>query len=103
MIAETTALAVQRTLQDPDPARFKGTYHLCASGATSWHGFAEAIVARMRPEDKKCREIQPISSAEWPTPTKRPAYSVLSNDKLRRTFGLELPAWDFSLDQVMES
>jgi dTDP-4-dehydrorhamnose reductase len=79
-----------------------GLYHLCASGQTSWHGFARAIVDLMPAEDKKCREVEAIASAEYPTPTKRPAYSVMSTAKLERVFALHLPDWPDSLQLVME-
>ncbi len=101
MIAETTALAVQRTLADPDPATRTGIYHLAASGHTSWHGFAQSIIDAM--PEKKCREIQAITTAEYPLPARRPARSVLSCEKLEKVFGLRLPAWHDSLKQVLES
>ncbi len=97
MIAEATALAVQQTLAAPDPAAFTGLYHLAASGRTSWHGFAEAIVRAMPPEGRKCTGVEPIATAEYPTAAKRPAFSVLCCDKLKRTFGLQLPDWEESL------
>jgi dTDP-4-dehydrorhamnose reductase len=102
MIAETTALALKRALAVGDVGAFTGTYHLASSGVTSWHGFADAIVALMPAEGRKCTRVEAISSAEYPTPTKRPAYSVLACDKLERTFGLRLPHWEESLKQVLE-
>lgn len=102
MIAETTALALKQVLAAPDPATFKGTYNLAASGHTSWHGFAESIIGLMPEEGKKCKSVQPIATSEYPLPAKRPAYSVLSCEKLKRTFGLQLPAWEESLKAVME-
>lgn len=102
LIAETTALAL-RQVRTPDDARaLSGTYHLCASGQTSWHGFARAIVDLMPPESRKCREVEAIASADFPTPTKRPAYSVMSCAKLEQSFGLRLPDWHDSLRQVVE-
>jgi dTDP-4-dehydrorhamnose reductase len=102
LIAETTALALKQTLAATDPAAFTGVYHLAASGQTSWHGFADAIVGLMPEEGKKCKAVEPISTSEYPTPAKRPPYSVLSCEKLKRTFGLQLPDWQKSLEQVME-
>jgi dTDP-4-dehydrorhamnose reductase len=102
MVAETTALALKQTLAAPDPAAFTGVYNLAASDATSWHGFAQAIINLMPAADKKCSQVEPISSAEYPTPTKRPAYSVLACDKLERTFGLRLPNWVDSLKDVLD-
>ena len=52
---------------------------------------------------RKCASVEAINTAEYPTPTKRPAYSVLSCEKLQRTFGLQLPDWEESLKQVLES
>ena len=102
MIAEATAHAL-RQMRTPDDAHaLTGVYHLCASGQTNWHGFASAIVDLMPPEEKKCRMVEAIASADFPTPTKRPAYSVMSCAKLERTFGLRLPDWHDSLRQVLE-
>ncbi len=103
MIAETTSLALKQTLAAKDNQSLSGAYHLAASGSTSWHGFAQAIIDTMPAESKKCREVEGITSAEYPTPTKRPAYSVLSCEKLQRTFGLKLPDWKDSLLQVVEA
>jgi dTDP-4-dehydrorhamnose reductase len=103
MIAETTAHAL-RTFRTPaDAQTLSGTYHLCATGQTSWHGFARAIIDLMPPETRKCREVEAITTAEYPTPTKRPAYSVMSCAKLEQTFGLRLPDWQESLRQVVET
>ncbi len=103
MIAETTALALKAVVAVPDRRAFTGTYNLAASGVTSWHGFAQAIVNLMPAEGRKCTEVEAISTAEYPTPTKRPAYSALACDKLDRAFGLRLPHWEESLRQVLEA
>ena len=101
-IAETTALAIQQVLVAREPSALKGVYHLAAAGQTSWHGFAEAIIELMPETDRKCKAVEPIPTSEYPLPAKRPAYSVLSCEKLQRTFGLELPDWRESLGQVVE-
>jgi len=102
MIAQATSLALKRVLDTGDLGAFNGVYHLAASGQTSWHGFAEAIVKLMPEDTRKCRVIEPITTSEYPLPAKRPAYSVLSCAKLERTFGLRLPPWEESLKQVLE-
>ncbi|HWQ90666.1 MAG TPA: dTDP-4-dehydrorhamnose reductase, partial [Clostridia bacterium] len=102
MIAETTALALKQALAAKDPAAFNGTYHLAASGYTSWHGFAEAIIKLMPAEGKKCTLVEPITTREYPLPAHRPARSILSCEKLQRTFGLRLPDWEHSLKTVLE-
>ena len=101
-IAETTALALKQALAAADFGACTGTYHLASSGVTSWHGFADAIVKLMPAEGRKCVCLESISTAEYPTPTKRPAYSVLACGKLERAFGLRLPHWEESLKQVLE-
>lgn len=103
MIAAATALAIKQALAAPElAAQLTGTYHLAASGATTWHNFAQSIIGLMPAEEKKCTQVEAIPSTEYPTPAKRPAYSVLSCEKLKQTFGLQLPTWDESLKQVLE-
>ena len=102
MIAETTALALKQAWDASGPGAAKGVYHLAASGVTSWHGFARAIVDLMPEEGKRCQLIEPITTPEYPLPAKRPAYSVLSCEKLERTFKLRLPTWEESLKLVLE-
>jgi dTDP-4-dehydrorhamnose reductase len=101
MIAETTALAINRVLRDSNTS-YAGTYHLAASGSTSWHGFAQTIVDLMPAAERKCSTVESITTADYPTPARRPAYSVLNCDKLQQTFGLKLPHWEESLRQVIE-
>ncbi len=102
MIAEATAQAVKQAVAAREIGALNGTYHLASSGTTSWNGFADAIVKLMPAEGRKCVRVEAISTAEYPTPTKRPPYSVLSCDKLERIFGLRLPHWEDSLKQVLE-
>jgi dTDP-4-dehydrorhamnose reductase len=102
MIAEATALALKQVLAARDPEAHKGIYHLAASGFTSWHGFASRIVELMPEHEKKCKVVEAITTAEYPTPAKRPAYSVLSCEKLKGTFGLCLPHWEESLRLVLD-
>ena len=102
LIAETTALALQQAAAPGAARRLSGIYHLCCSGHTSWHGFASAIVDLMPPEGKKCTAVEPIPSSAYPTPTRRPAYSVMSCAKLEQAFGLKLPDWHDSLRLVLE-
>lgn len=99
LIAEVTAQILGRILHgglDVDAVR--GLYHLSGRGQTSWHGFAQAILENA---GLRCR-LEAIPSRDYPTPARRPAYSVLDNDKLRQVFGLSLPDWRQSLTQCME-
>jgi dTDP-4-dehydrorhamnose reductase len=75
-----------------------GVYHLTAAGTTSWHGFATAILALDPARDEhSCTRIVPISTDQYPTPARRPLWSVMSNDKLAARFGLRLPSWEAQL------
>jgi dTDP-4-dehydrorhamnose reductase len=102
LIAETTALALKQAVAARDFGALTGTYHLASSGVTSWQGFAHAIINLMPAEGKKCSVVEAITTPEYPTPAKRPAYSVLGCDKLEKQFGLRLPHWEESLMQVLE-
>ncbi|EIF28215.1 dTDP-4-dehydrorhamnose reductase [Burkholderia sp. Ch1-1] len=72
-----------------------GVYHLTASGATSWHGFAQAIFDNSKLPKKPT--VKPIPAASYPTPAARPANSRMSSDKLFSTFGVRAPKWDEAL------
>ncbi len=102
MIAEATALAVKQAAAARDLSVFSGVYHLAASGRTTWHGFASRIVEMMPEAERKCRAVEAITTADYPTPARRPAFSVLDCGKLRRTFVLQLPGWEESLAHVLE-
>ena len=80
-----------------------GTWHLTANGETSWHGFAEAIFAEAVAAGKLARapKVEAITTAEYPTPAKRPAYSGLDVSKLEADFGIALPSWQDGLKRVI--
>lgn len=91
-----------------DHAEHTGVYHLVNRGETSWFGFASAIVDKYQQlatvrgwPALAVKEIEPILAADYPTPAKRPSNSKLSTQKLKQTFGVMLPEWQESLDQVM--
>lgn len=97
LIADVTAQALRH------PGQLSGTWHLTASGQTSWHGFAEAIFAEALVTGMlaKVPAVEAIPSSEYPTPAKRPAWSVLDNRKLQQDFGIVLPSWQDGLKRVM--
>ena len=97
LIADVTAKALQHT------GGLSGTWHLTASGQTSWHGFAEAIFAEAlaRGVLAKVPSVEAIATSEYPTPAKRPSWSVLDNRKLQQDFGIALPAWQDGLKRVI--
>lgn len=76
-----------------------GLYHLTASGETSWHGFAEAIVQRAVATGRLARapRVTAITTSDYPTPARRPAYSVLDCSTLEAHLGAALPGWEHTL------
>ena len=73
-----------------------GIYHVTATGVTSWHGFANAIMRDTHDPQRKIQQIEAISSAQYNAPAKRPAYSVLSHEKLEST-GIVTRDWQAQL------
>ena len=102
MIAQATTQALIRILTIGDFSAFTGLYHLASSGITSWHGFAEKIVQLMPSEGKKCTIVEAITTAEYPTPAKRPVYSVMDCGKLEKAFKIRLPDWENGLRQTLD-
>ena len=103
-IAEATAQILAQ-LGDDRAAwhRACGVYHLTSAGQATWHDFASAIVDHLRTRETiPCQRVTAITTGDYPTPAKRPAYSVLDNDKLARAFGIRLPDWRDALTQVQE-
>jgi dTDP-4-dehydrorhamnose reductase len=77
------------------------TYHFCNAGATTWHGFATAIVELARRRGPiACERIDPITTAEYPTPAKRPAYSVLDCTRIM-SLGIAPPAWQRGVETIV--
>ena len=74
-----------------------GIYHVSANGRTSWHAFAEAIFATIPDPSRPLKRVVPISTAEFPTPAKRPAFSVLSNQKIEFATKRHVPDWEKQL------
>ncbi len=97
LIADVTVQVLQH------PGALSGTWHLTASGQTSWYGFAEVIFAEALATGvlDKVPSVEAIPSSEYPTPAKRPAWSVLDNRKLQQDFGIALPTWQDGLKRVM--
>ena len=77
------------------------TYHFCGSEPTTWHAFATAIVDEARRyRTLACERIEAITTAEYPTPAQRPAYSVLDTSRAQAA-GLAVPSWRPGLASVI--
>jgi dTDP-4-dehydrorhamnose reductase len=110
-IAAATIAALGKITERTDGgdgfANLGGTYHMTAAGVTTWYDFAVAILeeasatpagsswlaSALRGLPLRVKRVTPITTEEYPTPARRPVYSVLSNDKLAQIFGIELPDW----------
>ena len=84
-------LAVDRHLAEGG-ASF-GTYHFAGAGITTWHGFASAIVEAAAPITGRRPKVTPITSAEFPTPVRRPANSALDSTRFTGVFGYRSAPW----------
>lgn len=76
-----------------------GTYHYSNEGIVSWFDFAKEIFH----QEKIKIKLNPIPTSSYPTPAKRPKYSVLDKHKIRETFNLEIPFWKKSLTQALSA
>jgi dTDP-4-dehydrorhamnose reductase len=108
-IAEATARVILADIDLESGAERKahpeyGLYHLTCRGETSWFGFAQEFLGRAaaRLPGRRMARCVPISSSEYPLAARRPRNSVLSNEKLRESFGIELPEWRAALREVLE-
>jgi dTDP-4-dehydrorhamnose reductase len=107
MIAQVTAQILaqccSRTSTRAGFAKSGSIYHVSATGQTSWHGFARAIVEEsLTPRGLETPQIIPISSAEYPTPAARPKNSVLANARVCDAFDLNMSHWRTDLRRCIQ-
>jgi len=100
LIADVTAHALRALAQRPELA---GLYHLAAEGQTSWHGYAEHVIAwaRRHGQDLKVQTVEAIPTSAYPTPAQRPLNSRLDTTRLREAFGLHLPPWQSGVERML--
>lgn len=105
LIADVTAQALSTLRQHPQAEQLTGIYHLAAGGETSWHGFARFVIAEATNLGMALRtpaeRVLPITTQEYPLPAVRPANSRLDTTRLRETFGLTLPDWQFHVRRML--
>lgn len=121
-IASATTQVLHRIYdpQEDSPgwSAISGTFHMTADGETNWYQFAKAILEEARKQTSApaewfttatrrvpliARQVIPTPTAEYPTPARRPAYSVLSNTRLQTVFGIQLPDWQTQLRTVFRT
>ena len=93
----TSALELARAIKALEPTDNYGTFHATCEGSCSWADFAEKIFALAGKNTK----VKRLTTDEYPTPAKRPAYSVLDNYMLRLTMGYTFQNWEDALKEYM--
>lgn len=106
LIADVTALMLYRLWYDKALAeRASGNYHLVASGETSWHDYAQLLVAEAKRHGAELKtdpeKVLPISTADYPLPARRPANSRLDTQKLCKLFDVTLPPWQIHVKRLI--
>lgn len=96
--AEDLARAITKIMRNEERVEHEGIYHFTNEGVCSWYDFAKEIV---RLSGKECK-VNPVSTAEYPAKTQRPAYSVLDKTKIRKIFQVETPDWKDALQRMMK-
>ncbi len=94
-------IAIARRMAANDDAALRGIFHLAGSGSGTWADFAEAIFAGLKARTGKTVTVERITTADYPTPARRPANSRLSTAKLMQVYGITLPDWRHSTETVL--
>ena len=106
LLADIAAQLVRQWQREGEGAFPYGTYHCVAGGETNWCDYARYVIGQATKAGKPLKvqpeAIKPITTADYPTPAKRPANSRLDTGKFRDTFGLELPHWQAGLDHILQ-
>lgn len=96
-------IAIARNLvAHPKEADMRGVFHLTGTGTASWAQFASAIFECSALFGGPTARVRPIATAEYPTPAKRPANSVLDCTKVATIHGVALPSWRMSLEPCVK-
>ena len=80
-----------------------GTYHFSNEGMCTWYNFAKEIINQLKKQEVPLRvkKVVPIRTEEYPLPAKRPAYSVLSKEKIKAVTGQKIPSWKAALEKYL--
>ena len=103
LLADVTAHAIRHVAQHPEHL---GLYHCVAGGETTWHAYAEFVIAKarqLRPDLAfKVQQIDPVPTSAFPTPAQRPHNSRLDTAKLQTHMGLHLPHWQQGVERMLQ-
>ena len=102
-IAAAVEAVARNLLKAPEDPALRGVFHMTAAGGpVNWADFATEIFARSAAHGGPSARVRPIATAEYPTPAKRPAWSLLDGGKLERTHGVVLPDWRDGLRRTID-
>jgi dTDP-4-dehydrorhamnose reductase len=103
-LAEVTARIIKKESRSIGAKEsLSGIYNLSASGETSWFKFAQEILAAdPRKEEHVCKTLFSIKTGQYPTPAKRPMFSVLDNKKIQQALGVKIRQWDCYLNEFFQ-
>jgi dTDP-4-dehydrorhamnose reductase len=103
--ATVAALSIWQCADATQRQAMRGIHHLVASGHTSWHGFASTLLQEACTKGliERMPHVVPITTEDFPTPAKRPAWSVLDNTGFQRRFDYALPDWQNGLSDVIDT
>jgi dTDP-4-dehydrorhamnose reductase len=99
--ARYLADATLRVMAADPAAAACGLYHVTAGGQTSWCGFARRILELDLRPAKRCARVVPIATSDYPTPARRPAWSVLDSSRFSAAFGFAQRPWEALLEEAM--
>jgi dTDP-4-dehydrorhamnose reductase len=106
LLADFAAQLVRQWQREGDVSFPYGTYHAVAGGETNWCDYARFVIGEAIKAGKPMKilpdAIKAITTADYPTPAKRPANSRLDTSKFRQTFNLELPHWQTGLHHILQ-
>lgn len=95
-------ISIARRLKDDPAPDLRGVFHLTGGGEGTWADFAEVIFARLKDKSGREVKVERITTADYPTPARRPANSRLSTIKLQSSYGIVLADWDVSTRSVVD-
>jgi dTDP-4-dehydrorhamnose reductase len=106
LLADLTAQLIRQYQREGANVFPYGTYHVSASGETSWYDYARFVINEAVVAGKVLKAgpdaVTPLTTAQYPTPAKRPANSRLDTRHFRSTFGLRLPPWQESVRYILQ-
>lgn len=106
LLADVTALTLHRiAVPGTDAQHLSGVYHLAAAGSTTWHAYAQHVLAQAQSHGAELKAgpdaVQPIAASAFPTPAARPANSRLDCSKFSANFGVHLPDWRHHVNRLI--